>query len=44
MKFVSRDEVFNGSILDRVQPDSYPSFLPGAGAQGGQFSIRPNTK
>jgi len=44
MKFVSRDEIFDGSILDRVQPDSYPSFLPGAGAQGGQFSIRPNVK
>jgi len=44
MRFVPREEILNGSILDRIQPDTYPSFLPGAGAQGGQFSIRPRTK
>jgi len=41
MRHVPREEILNGAILDRIQPDTYPSFLPGAGAQGGQFSIRP---
>lgn len=42
MRHISKEDIMNGNVIDRILPDSYPSFLPGAGAQGGQFSIKPN--
>ncbi len=42
MRHISKEDIMNGNVIDKILPDSYPSFLPGAGAQGGQFSIKPN--
>lgn len=42
MRYISREDIMSGNIVGSVLPDTYPSFLPGAGAQGGQFSIKPN--
>ena len=39
---ISREDIMSGNIISSILPDTYPSFLPGAGAQGGQFSIKPN--
>tara|TARA_R110001592_G_scaffold302507_1_gene574448 strand:- start:269 stop:1396 length:1128 start_codon:yes stop_codon:yes gene_type:complete len=42
MRHISKEDIMNDNVLDKILPDSPPSFLPGAGAQGGQFSIKPN--
>ena len=42
MRYISREDIMSGNIVGSILPDTYPSFLPGAGAQGGQFSIKPN--
>jgi hypothetical protein len=38
-EIVSREDILNGGYKDRVRPASFPSYLPSAGAQGGQFAI-----
>lgn len=43
MSTISTEEIMSmsDSVLEKIRPDSYPSFLPSAGAQGPFFSIKP---
>lgn len=43
MSIISTEEIMamSDSVLDKIRPDKYPSFLPSAGAYGPFFSIKP---